>query len=168
MYYCVYKTKFNLEDIILTSDGEFLTGLYFFSDNHKNIKNFEANETLPIFEQTKSWLDNYFCGKVQTITPKYKLPNGSEFRKRVWEIILNVPFGDSITYGEIANIIAKERGIIKMSAQAVGNALNKNPICIIIPCHRVVGKGGNLVGYGGGIDNKKILLELERKKKLEI
>ena len=86
----------------------------------------------------------------------------------MWELILNVPFGETITYGEIANIIAKERGIIKMSAQAVGNALNKNPIYIIIPCHRVIGKGGNLVGYGGGIDNKKILLELERKKKLEI
>ena len=153
-----------MEDIILESDGENLIGLYFFNDSHKNIDKFEENSTLPLFEQTKKWLDDYFCGKEQTKVPKYKLPDASEFRRRVWEIIQKIPYGKTITYGEIANIIAKESGIEKMSAQAVGNALNQNPICIIIPCHRVIGKSGNLVGYGGGMNNKKILLELEHKK----
>ena len=115
-----------------------------------------------IFKKTSKWLDVYFKGNVPDFTPKYKIENLTPFRKEVIDIINEIPFGKTLTYNDIAKIIAKKRGIEKMSSQAVGGAVGWNPICIIIPCHRVVGTNGSLTGYGGGIKNKVALLTLEK------
>lgn len=158
-----YKTPNGFDDIILISDGEFLTGLYF--ENSKDAKKHNAElieQDLPIFFETKKWLDEYFKGKVPNFTPKYKFINATPFRSEVYAILETIPYGKTITYGEIASIIAKNKGIKKMSAQAVGGAVGSNPICLIVPCHRVIGKNGKLVGYGGGLNNKESLLKLEK------
>ena len=118
-------------------------------------------ESLPIFQDTARWLDSYFRGRAPSVTPKLKL-SGSDFQKQVCEIMLTIPFGETVTYGEIAARIARERGIPRMSAQAVGGAVGANPILIIVPCHRVIGAGGNLTGYGAGMERKIQLLKLEK------
>ena len=104
----------------------------------------------------------YFKRQIPNFIPAYRIENLTAFQKEVYAILNNVPYGETISYGQIAGMIAEKRGIAKMSAQAVGNALNRNPICIILPCHRVIGSDGSLVGYGGGLKNKQALLELER------
>lgn len=153
-----------LGGITLASDGETLIGLWFddqkyfadtLSENHERRK-------LPIFELTDKWLDNYFSGKEPDFTPPLSMKTTS-FRKAVWEIMLTIPYGQTMTYGEIAEIIAKQKGIEKMSAQAVGGAVGHNSISLIIPCHRVVGANGTLTGYAGGIDKKIWLLEMEQR-----
>ena len=103
----------------------------------------------------------YFSGKIPDFTPKYKIDDISPFRRRVIDIMNRIPYGKTVAYNDIAKEIAQERGLEKMSAQAVGGAVGANPICIIVPCHRVVGTNGSLTGYGGGIKNKVRLLELE-------
>lgn len=118
-------------------------------------------KSLPIFQETARWLDSYFRGRAPSFTPKLKL-SGSDFQKRVCEIMLTIPFGKTVTYGEIAARIARERGIPRMSAQAVGGAVGANPILLIVPCHRVIGAGGNLTGYGAGMERKIQLLTLEK------
>lgn len=118
------------------------------------------NNFIPVFEETKKWLDIYFGGEAPDFTPPLRMETTS-FRKAVWEIMLTIPFGKTMTYGEIADIIAKQKGVAKMSAQAVGGAVAHNSISLIIPCHRVVGAKGNLTGYAGGIDKKIQLLTLE-------
>ncbi len=161
MYYKIYQSL--LGNIILTSDGEYLTGLMFENgDVIKSIKNTLIYKDLPIFNETSRWLDGYFNGDVPSFTPKYRLNNLSSFRKRVLDITLEIPYGQTITYNEIAKRIAEERKIPKMSAQAVGGALHVNPIYIIIPCHRVIGANNALTGYGGGIENEIKLLEIEK------
>lgn len=162
-YKYFYKTPNGFDDIILISDGEFLTGLYF--ENSKEIKNlnFVLEKTdLPIFCKTKKWLDEYFIGKKPNLTPKYKITNATPFRNEVYDILETIPYGKTITYGEIANIVAKNKRIKKISAQAVGGAVGSNPICLIVPCHRVIGKNGKLIGYSGGLNNKENLLKLEK------
>lgn len=161
MYKYFYQTKDDIDDIVLTSDGEALTGLWFVGsfDETKHESTYEE-KALPIFLETKKWLDSYFKGEEPIFTPKYKL-NGTSFKEEVWHILENIPYGQVITYGEIAAMIAKKRGLKKMSSRAVGGAIGKNPICIIIPCHRVVGINNNLTGYGGGINNKIALLRYE-------
>lgn len=117
---------------------------------------------LPIFTQTKEWLDLYFSGEIPQFVPQIAFPNNaSAFALRVWEILRTIPHGKTTTYGAIAKQIARELGIAKMSAQAVGGAVGRNPISIIIPCHRVVGANGNLTGYAGGLENKIALLKIE-------
>ena len=116
---------------------------------------------LKVFKKTKDWLDRYFRGEKPDIKELPLKPKGSDFRKEVWEILCKIPYGEVITYGEIAAIIAKKRGMKKISAQAVGGAVGHNPISIIIPCHRVIGKNGNLTGYAGGIEIKIKLLKIE-------
>ena len=113
-----------------------------------------------LFEQTKRWLELYFSGRDPGFLPKVHW-TGSAFRRRVGELLCEIPFGETVSYGQIAARIAKERGLERMSAQAVGGAVGKNPICILVPCHRVVGANGGLTGYAGGIWRKKALLELE-------
>lgn len=161
-YKYFYKSPEGFSDIILTSDGQFLTGLYFEAsrDAKKHSLEYEKKD-LPVFSETIRWLDIYFAGKEPGFTPEYKLENLTEFRKEISEIMLSIPYGETITYGDIANTIAKRRGINKMSAQAVGGAVGWNPICLIIPCHRVIGNNGSITGYGGGISNKIALLDLE-------
>lgn len=158
-----YKTPDGFSNMVMTSDGEYLTGLYFeeSKDELKHKVDCKINK-LPIFTETIKWLDIYFSGKEPEFTPKYKINNLTTFRKDVINIMNTIPFGNTLTYNDIAKMIADKRGIKKMSAQAVGGAVGWNPICLIIPCHRVVGTNGNLTGYGGGIENKISLLKLEK------
>lgn len=157
-----YKTPDGFDDIVLHSDGTFLTGLLF--KNSKEDKNVEAEETdLPIFNETRKWLDEYFVGQIPNSIPKYKIENLTPFRKKVIKILEKIGYGELVTYNDIAKEIAAQENIKKMSAQAVGGAVRANPICIIVPCHRVIGSNGKLIGYGGGINNKEKLLELEKK-----
>ena len=161
-YTQLYKTPIKFSDIILKSDGEYLTGLWFVGsrDSNKHTANCIEKE-LKIFTQTAKWLDMYFSGKAPDFIPQYRIENLTPFRKEVIDIMLSNPYGKTVTYGEIANKIAKNHAVKKMSAQAVGGAVGWNPICLIIPCHRVIGANGSLTGYGGGIKNKISLLESE-------
>lgn len=161
-YKTIYKTPKGFSDIIMNSDGEYITGLWFEGsrDTLKHKLDCEEKELL-IFEETKKWLDIYFNGKEPQFVPKYKIENLTSFRKDVIEIMKNIPYGRTVTYNDISKIIAEKKGIERMSSQAVGGAVGWNPICLIIPCHRVVGSNGSLTGYGGGIRNKVKLLELE-------
>lgn len=149
-------------DILLASDEKAVTGLWF-----KEQKYFAATldkengqgETL-VLKEAKLWLDGYFAGKrVDTTVPL--APKGSAFRQEVWKILMEIPYGEVATYGEIARRMAERMGRISMSAQAVGGAVGHNPVSILIPCHRVVGTDGSLTGYAAGTDKKKWLLELE-------
>ena len=163
MYKAKYEAPEGFSNIIINSDGEYLTGLYF--ENSRDILKHQMNceeKDLPIFKETKKWLDIYFNGENPNFIPKYKINNLTPFRKEVIDIINTIPFGETLTYNDISKIIAKKRGIERMSSQAVGGAFGWNPICIIIPCHRVVGTNGSLIGYGGGIKNKVALLTLEK------
>ena len=159
----IYRYNSPLGSIILASNGDSLTGLWFDGQKffpHKLISESIESEQ-PIFTQTCNWLDIYFSGEVPDFTPPISL-NTTPFRKEVCDIMLTIPFGQTMTYGEIANIIAKQRGIARMSAQAVGGAVGHNPVSLIIPCHRVVGADGSLTGYAGGIERKTALLRLEK------
>ena len=160
-YRNTYNSKLGL--IYLESDGKYLTGLWFASskDSLKHQDNYLIKD-LPIFKETKKWLDLYFSSKIPDFTPKYKLENLTPFRKMVTDIMLKIPYGEVITYKDIADTIAKQKGLKKMSSQAVGGAVSHNPISIIIPCHRVVGSNGSLTGYAGGIDKKVYLLKHEK------
>ena len=157
-----YQTPKQFSNMIMNSDGQYLTGLWFEEsmDASKHEINCEEKD-LPIFQEVCKWLDLYFSGKIPNFTPKYKINNLTQFRKEVSDIMNTIEYGKLLTYNDISKIIAKNRGIEKMSAQAVGGAVGWNPICIIIPCHRVVGTNGNLTGYGGGIKNKIELLKHE-------
>lgn len=121
----------------------------------------EEKEDSKILNETREWLDRYFRGERPRIDELLLVPLGSEFRREVWKILCEIPYGEVTTYGEISRKIAENRGIGRMSAQAVGGAVGHNPISIIIPCHRVVGADGSLTGYAGGIQRKIRLLELE-------
>ena len=115
---------------------------------------------LPVFEQTALWLDLYFSGQNPKFRPDILL-EGSAFQKAVWDILLEIPYGQTMSYKQIADIIARQKGIARMSAQAVGNAIGHNPISLIVPCHRVIGSNGKLTGYAGGLFRKQKLLDLE-------
>ena len=145
-----------LGPLTLVSDGMALTELRLDGSNDST----ETQENLPIFRETVRWLDIYFSRKEPDFTPPLNLRTGP-FRREVWEIMLTIPYGRTMTYGEIATEIARRHGLAKMSAQAVGGAVGHNAIPIIIPCHRVIGANGNLTGYGGGIERKIKLLALE-------
>ena len=118
---------------------------------------------MPVFEQAKEWLTIYFSGQEPDFLPPVHM-TGTPFQLTVWEILRTIPYGKTITYGEIAKEIAVRKGIPRMSAQAVGGAVGHNKISVIIPCHRVVGTNGSLTGYAGGIDKKRKLLTLEKAK----
>ena len=155
-----------LGGITITGDGEAVTGLWF--DGQKtfagNPDTDREEKTLPIFKQTDRWLDIYFSGREPDFTPALSM-RASDFRKAVWTALLSIPYGETMTYGEIARRIALERGIGRMSAQAVGNAVAHNAVSLIIPCHRVLGANGNLTGYAGGLERKAWLLEMEKGKR---
>ena len=120
-----------------------------------------AEADTPALAKARSWLDRYFAGERMTPDGLELAPNGSEFRKLVWELLLEIPYGETTTYGELAKKAAARMGVAKMSAQAVGGAVGHNPISIIIPCHRVIGADGSMTGYDGGIAIKEKLLRLE-------
>lgn len=142
----------------MASDGKALTGLWFDDQRYfaSTLSPDNGPSTLPIFEETAAWLDTYFSGKDPGMIPNIA-PRGTDYRLKVWSILCGIPFGKTITYGSIA----EQLGSSKRSAQAVGGAVGHNPISIIIPCHRVIGSGGDLTGYAGGVDRKRELLRLE-------
>ena len=152
-----------LGKITLASNGKALTGLWFDGQKHfpHNLISESTEAELPIFTQTCKWLDTYFTGKQPGFTPPINLQT-TPFRKAVYDILFTIPYGQTVTYGEIAHILAERKGIEHMSAQAVGGAVGHNPIGIIIPCHRVVGSDGSLTGYAGGLERKKWLLRHEK------
>ena len=203
-FYWNYRTPEGFTDMIMYSDGRFLTGLVFersadgFRNRWDKTKNRDLNkgdvskmtdpdaagqtdkeagygqicgmqkELLPVFEDTILWLDTYFGKDQETkdftgksvwpdFIPALKIQGLTPFRRKVMTAMVSIPFGMTMTYGEIAKLIGKE----KMSARAVGGAVGWNPICIIIPCHRVLGTNGSITGYGGGTENKIALLKLE-------
>ena len=152
-----------LGGMTMSSNGEELTGLWFDSSQQnssslKGVKREKTNNSSKVFDEAEEWLNIYFTGRAPDFMPNISL-DGTEFQKAVWDILLSIPYGEIMTYGEIADQIA--RGIKRMSAQAVGGAVSHNPISLIVPCHRVVGRNGKLTGYAGGIDKKLRLLRLE-------
>lgn len=158
----MYHYSSPLGGITLASNGTHLIGLWFDGQKYfaDTLQNPVQEKSLPVFKDTCRWLDIYFSGKEPSFTPPIQMRT-TPFRKQVWEILLQIPYGCTLTYGEIADKIAKEKGIKKMSAQAVGGAVGHNSISLIIPCHRVVGANGKLTGYAGGLDKKIYLLKLE-------
>ena len=152
-----------LGKILLASDGHALTGLWFEGQKYFAAKLDPDHEEkkLPVFARTAEWLALYFDGEKPAFIPPLTL-KGTPFQKEVWEILLEIPFGQTTTYAEIAAEIARRRGLASMSAQAVGSAVAHNPISLIIPCHRVVGSDGSLTWYAGSIEKKEWLLAMER------
>ena len=152
-----------LGGILIAADDIGLTGLWFDEQKYfaDNLPDEYTEQETPILSESKRWLDLYFAGSEPDFVPPLH-PAGSEFRRAVWEILLQIPYGQTTTYGKIAQQIAERQGLAHMSAQAVGGAVGHNSISIIIPCHRVVGTNGSLTGYAGGIHKKEKLLELER------
>ena len=152
-----------LGGITISAKNNQITGLWFDDQKYfgSTLPENYTEKTLLVFEETKRWLDIYFSGKAPDFTPPI-LMEATPFRKAVWNILLTIPFGQTMTYGEIADKIARQKGLDRMSAQAVGGATGHNPISLIIPCHRVVGTNGSLTGYAGGIEKKKRLLTLEK------
>ncbi|WP_148372326.1 methylated-DNA--[protein]-cysteine S-methyltransferase [Bacteroides bouchesdurhonensis] len=159
----IYKYQSPIGGITLAGNGDCLTGLWFDGQKYFAATLSEENEekSLPIFEQTKEWLDCYFSGRNPDFTPLLHL-EGTPFRLAVWEILRKIPYGEVITYKDIADEVARQKGVQNMSSQAVGGAVGHNPISIIIPCHRIVGCNGSLTGYAGGIAKKIGLLKLEQ------
>lgn len=161
-----YTTEYNAPfgKLILSCDGERLTGLWIEGQKYfggSKVKEMTVKDDIAVFHQVKGWLARYFAGKQPGLTELPLAPAGGEFRQAVWRVLRKVPYGQVITYGAIGEIIAGELGRENMSAQAVGGAVGHNPISIIIPCHRVVGAGGSLTGYAGGLDRKRWLLAHE-------
>ncbi len=160
----IYGTDYisPLGAIRLVSNGEALTGLHtlFWNGRQADDAPLPDGSALPCLKDAIRWLDIYFAGKKPNFTPPLA-PEGSAFRQEVWQILLTIPYGKLMTYGEIAALMACKCGKKKMSAQAVGGAVGANPIGIIIPCHRVIGANGNLTGYAGGLVSKVNLLKLE-------
>lgn len=162
-YKCFYESP--IGKIILSSNGIDITGLWFDSSrfiDKLNMIEFNINEELEVFRMTKLWLDRYFNGEEPNPEEIPIELEGSDFSLKVWEKLKGIPYGNTVTYGDIAKQISKENNLEKMSAQAVGHAVGYNPISIIVPCHRVVGAKGNLTGYGGGLDKKIELLKIEK------
>ena len=160
MYTCIYSSP--LGNILLAADEIGLTGLWFEGQKYfaNTLPDERISQETPILKKAKRWLDIYFSGKEPKFTPPLH-PEGSEFRQAVWQILLQIPYGQTITYGEIARQLEESKNTSHMSAQAVGGAVGHNEVSIIIPCHRVVGTNGSLTGYAGGINKKISLLELE-------
>ena len=151
-----------LGGILLAADEIGLTGLWFDGEKYfaDNLPAEHIQKETFILLEAKRWLDIYFTGQEPDFLPPLH-PIGSAFRQSVWEILLQIPYGQTVTYGEIARKMAELKNTSHMSAQAVGGAVGHNAISIMIPCHRVVGTNGSLTGYAGGIDKKRKLLELE-------
>lgn len=145
----------------LESDGTSLSGLGFDGQNRSSAGGLVTGSSLPVFEETCRWLDIYFQGGIPDFTPALAL-HGSDFQQTVWKILLEIPYGQTVTYGWIAGRLSSTRDGGRMSAQAVGGAVGRNPVALIVPCHRVIGAGGRLTGYAAGLDRKAWLLAHEQ------
>ena len=152
----IHYTQTPLGGVLLASDGEALTGLWFEGQKHfaESLGKERAERDLPVFRETETWLAAYFAGEDPGFLPKLR-PRGTAFQMRVWDLLLTVPFGKTVTYGELAARLGEG------SPRAVGGAVGRNPISLLIPCHRVLGAGGCLTGYAGGLERKVFLLALE-------
>ena len=159
---CISHYSSPLGEILLSAGEVGLTGLWFIGQKHfaPFLRGDEQIVDLPVFADTKRWLDAYFCGDKPESTLRLH-PIGTDFQQSVWRILLTIPYGATMTYGQIAEKLAAERGMSKISARAVGGAVGRNRISLIIPCHRVVGASGSLTGYAGGVERKVKLLQLE-------
>lgn len=155
---CFTEYRSPIRPLLLVSDRTSLTGLWMQAHNKDTYK-WMPQDDLPVFTAARNWLDDYFAGNPREIDFPLS-PAGTAFQRRVWEILLTIPYGETTTYGTIAKQLGEN-----MSAQAVGQAVGRNPISILIPCHRVVGAKGQLTGYAGGIENKKWLLRHEEETK---
>ncbi len=161
-----------LGGLTLASDGTVLVGLWFDGQAHfgedggathrvtGQDATAGADAELPVFSETRRWLDAYFAGRRPDAEPALRL-RGTPFRRRVWALLRRIPYGTTVTYGALAQKLAEEMGVSRMSARAVGNAVGRNPISLLVPCHRVVGAGGRLTGYAAGVDKKLFLLHME-------
>lgn len=161
----IYTCSVNSPQGILTAAAEngALIGLWFVGQKYypSATSHWVADESYPVFDSLRSWVSDYFSGK--TRLPRVPLaPNGTEFQKNIWDLLLKIPYGQTTSYGEIASHVAARMGLSSMSAQAVGGAVGHNPISLLIPCHRVVGSNRSLTGYAGGLDKKEALLKLEK------
>lgn len=158
----IYRYNSPLGEMTMAGEDNCLTGLWF--DGQKfyasTLGNCYEEGYLPVFAQTIQWLDCYFSGEIPDFVPCIKLV-GTSFQQMVWRILLSIPYGMTETYGGIARKVALLRGVPTISAQAIGGAVGHNPVSIIVPCHRVVGRNGHLTGYAGGIEKKFKLLKLE-------
>ena len=156
-----YPTPEGFDDLLMCTDGEALTGLWFEGSRDENkhildiVETRRATSLSTVIRDTCRWLDIYFSGRQPDFTPAYRMNDLTPFRKAVLDKVCEIPFGQTMTYGEISKKLKVN------SAQAVGGAVGWNPICLIVPCHRVMGANGNLIGYGGGLHNKIALLKLE-------
>ncbi|MDR1088272.1 MAG: methylated-DNA--[protein]-cysteine S-methyltransferase [Coriobacteriales bacterium] len=163
MYYTTeYESPVGV--LTLASDGEHLAGLWLAGQKYHGASvplPLHSDDGLSAFAEVRSWLDRYFAGLRPAPSEIALAPLGGEFRQSVWALLEEIPYGKTSTYGALAAGVAERMGKEKMSARAVGGAVGHNPISIIIPCHRVVGSGGSLTGYAGGIDRKIKLLTLE-------
>lgn len=158
----IYKSP--IGEYTMASDGKSLLGLWLHGQKYFGMPLLTTAvnySDLQIFKDTQNWLDKYFAGKNPQISELPLAPIGNDFRQRIWQLLCEIPYGKICTYADIAKIVAKERRIPKMSAQAIGGAVGHNPISIIIPCHRVVSSNGSLTGYAGGIETKIKLLKHE-------
>lgn len=159
-YICYYYSP--LGKILLASDGTYLTGLWFEGQKYyaAGLSAGAYEKDLPVFAETGKWLDIYFSGEEPDFMPELDA-GGTDFQKRVTAELLTIPRGKTVSYGEIARRISEKENGRNVPARAVGTAVGKNRISVIVPCHRVVGKNGSLTGYAGGLDRKKTLLMLE-------
>jgi methylated-DNA-[protein]-cysteine S-methyltransferase len=159
-----YTSRYHspLGDMLLAADDSGLTGLWFEGQRHFALNLDEEHEEreTPLLTTTKQWLDTYFSGSEPGFTVPVHL-TGTAFQNEVWELLCTIPYGHTATYGEIAEKVAAKRGVRSMSPRAIGSAVGRNQISIIVPCHRVVGASGSLTGYSGGVDRKMRLLRLE-------
>ncbi len=160
-----FKSYYNspLGKIIIVADNASVYGVYFDSQKHlpENLEDYEINDNILAIKEVKNWLDEYFEGKNPSVKNLSIKLIGSEFKLLVWSVLKTIPYGKTLTYGEIAQMLSKKMNKEKMSARAVGSAVGHNPISIIIPCHRVLGKNNKITGYAGGINKKIELLKLE-------
>lgn len=165
MYYITtYPSVVGTLTLACDDVGENLVGVWMEGQKYHGdsiLENMVENNDMTIFHTTKKWLDKYFEGQNPDPSELSLAPGGSAFRQEVWRILCEIPYGEVITYGDIAKRMAQKQGQQSMSSQAVGGAVGHNPISIIIPCHRVVGSNDSLTGYAGGIQTKIKLLELE-------
>ena len=151
-----------LGGILLAADETGLTGLWFDGQKYfaRDLPIQHTEQDTPVLSEARRWLDMYFTGREPDFLPPLH-PTGSAFRRRVWDLLLRIPYGQTVTYGQLAQQLAAQQDLAHMSAQAVGGAVGHNPISLIVPCHRVIGTDGSLTGYAGGVDKKRRLLALE-------
>jgi methylated-DNA-[protein]-cysteine S-methyltransferase len=157
---CSYPSP--LGEILASAEQGALTGLWFEAQRHypQGFESWETKPDEPVLKKLGEWLERYFEGSAEPFAGPLAL-RGTPFRREVWDLLLEIPYGETRSYGEMARMLGARHGIAKMAAQAVGQAVGHNPVSLVVPCHRVIGTQGSLTGYGGGLDKKLYLLKLE-------